>query len=171
MSSQLQEECPGVDLRIRPPGVPISQAVVRAIRSAGIGRLAVEADSMTVGQRDRIAEKLPKLAIGAVAGLVEKLRQVKDKEEIAAIREANWYAEKAFGGAGHDAARADGKGSGRRTGPPTPAVWGRGCGFPPIVAAGPRAALPHAKPTAATLDQADFVLIDWGADGGSTTAT
>jgi Xaa-Pro aminopeptidase len=42
----------------------------------------------------------------------------------------------------------------------------KGCSFPSIVAAGPRAALPHARPTEAKIGEHDFVLIDWGADGG-----
>jgi Xaa-Pro aminopeptidase len=38
--------------------------------------------------------------------------------------------------------------------------------FPPIVAVGLRAALPHARPTrTARLADADFVLVDWGASG------
>ena len=38
--------------------------------------------------------------------------------------------------------------------------------FPPIVAVGARAALPHARPTAeARIGDADFVLVDWGATG------
>jgi Xaa-Pro aminopeptidase len=43
---------------------------------------------------------------------------------------------------------------------------GKGCSFPPIVAVGPRAALPHARPTAAKIGDDGFVLVDWGADAG-----
>ena len=50
------------------------QAVVRVVRAGQIGRLGIEGDSMTVGLRDRIAEKLPKPEIVATSGLVEKLR-------------------------------------------------------------------------------------------------
>jgi Xaa-Pro aminopeptidase len=39
----------------------------------------------------------------------------------------------------------------------------RGCSFPPIVAAGPRSALPHASPTAQPVGASPFLLIDWGA--------
>jgi Xaa-Pro aminopeptidase len=39
----------------------------------------------------------------------------------------------------------------------------RKAAFDPIVAVGPRAALPHAHPTEARLAEAPFVLIDWGA--------
>ena len=39
--------------------------------------------------------------------------------------------------------------------------------FPPIIAVGPRAALPHARPTLGQISEADFVLIDWGATAAS----
>ena len=40
---------------------------------------------------------------------------------------------------------------------------GSGPAFPPIVAAGPRAALPHAVPTDQQIGCSDLLLIDWGA--------
>ncbi len=94
--TQLEEECPGLDLSIRPPGVSMIQAVVRAVGSARIGRLGIEGDSMTVGLRDQIAKKLRKVDLLATSGLVEKLRVIKDKDEIALLRKAVWQAEKAF---------------------------------------------------------------------------
>jgi Xaa-Pro aminopeptidase len=95
------------------------------------------------------------------------LRQVKDEGEIEAIREAIRCAERAFtmfraglrgGESEKDAADAL-EGYLRRCG-------ATGASFPPIVAVGVRAALPHARPTATTLiGQDDFVLVDWGATG------
>jgi Xaa-Pro aminopeptidase len=43
---------------------------------------------------------------------------------------------------------------------------GKACSFPPIVAVGARAALPHARPTDQKIGAGDFVLVDWGADAG-----
>jgi Xaa-Pro aminopeptidase len=44
---------------------------------------------------------------------------------------------------------------------------GRCCSFPPIVAAGPRSALPHATPAEdRMIGGSGFVLIDWGAQRG-----
>jgi Xaa-Pro aminopeptidase len=40
---------------------------------------------------------------------------------------------------------------------------GAACSFPPIVAVGPRAALPHATPGQKRIGEGDFTLIDWGA--------
>ena len=94
--TQIEEECPGLEMNIRRAGVLIHQQVAKILRAAGISRLAIEADSMTVATRERIAEKLPKLEIGATSGMVEHLRQVKDKEELALIRQAARIAEKSF---------------------------------------------------------------------------
>jgi len=165
-TTQLGEECPGVELHIRRPGVSIFQAVIKVLGAAGIRRLAVEADSMTVGLRDRIAAKLPKSEILPTSGLVEKLRQIKDNEEIDQIRQAVWYAEKAFGVL-------------RATLRPEKTekqvadelehqlrLFGaKGSSFPSIVAAGPRAALPHATPGGGQIGESDLLLIDWGARG------
>ncbi len=95
-TTQLGEECPDVALYIRRPGVSILQATIRVLRSSAIQRLGVEADSMTVGLKDKISDKLPQMAIVSTAGLVEKYRQIKDKDEIALTRRAVLQAEKAF---------------------------------------------------------------------------
>src|SRR5208282_4292935 len=71
--TQIEEECPGLEMNIRRAGILIHQQVVKVLRSANISRLVIEADSMTVATRERIVEKLPKLQIGATAGVVEYL--------------------------------------------------------------------------------------------------
>src|SRR6266478_9075600 len=42
-------------------------------------------------------------------------------------------------------------------------VGGKGSSFPPIVAGGPRAALPHAPPTSRRVGEDPLLLVDWGA--------
>jgi len=166
-TTQLEEECPGVDLHIRRPGVNMVQAVTKVLRKARLGRLAIEGDSMTVGLKERILANCPGLQMVTTSGLVERLRRIKDKEEIAQIRQAIWYAEKAFAVTRAslraeqtekqvaDALENEMRGFGAK-----------GCAFPSIVAVGARAALPHATPGTRTIGSADFVLFDWGADGG-----
>lgn len=165
-TTQLQEECPGLDLAIRPPGVTMQTAIGKLARRAKLGRLGVEADSMTLGLRDRISREMPKTEIVALGGPVEHLRERKDADEIARIRQAIWYAEKAFGvlraslrPEKTEKQMADEMEQQLRL------FGARGCSFPTIVAAGPRAALPHARATANTIGNVDFVLVDWGADG------
>jgi len=166
-TTQLGEECPGVDLNIRPPGVAMLQAVVRVVHAAKIGRLGIEGDSMTVGLRDQIAEKLPKVEIVPTSEMVEALRLIKDKDEIDRLRRAVWQAEKAFAVL-------------RSTLRPEKTekevadeleyqfrLFGaKNASFPSIVAVGPRAALPHATPGQHRIGEDDFVLVDWGANDG-----
>ena len=166
-TTQLGEECPGLDLHIRRPGTNMIQALTKVLRSAKIGRLGIEADSMSVALRDRIAAERPKMEILPTSDLVEALRQIKDKGEIARIRRAIWYAEKAFG-----VLRA----TLRPEKTEKQVVYelehqmrlfgAKGCSFSSIVGVGPRAALPHANPTGRLVGQSDFVLIDWGANEG-----
>jgi Xaa-Pro aminopeptidase len=165
---QLGEECPGVDLYIRPPGRSMLQAVVRAVRAAGIGRLGIEADSMTVGLCNRLVEKLPKVNITATSGLVENLRLIKDKYEIARIRAAVLQAENAFA-ALRSKLRPEmtEKEAADELEHQFRLFGAKDAAFPTIVAVGPRAALPHATPSSQRrIGEADFVLIDWGANEG-----
>jgi Xaa-Pro aminopeptidase len=99
-------------------------------------------------------------------GVVEQLRAIKDTDEVAEIRESIRLAERAFG-----VVRAclrpeqtekeiayEIEHQIRRFG-------GSRCSFPSIVAVGPRGALPHATLSDHCIGDADFVLIDWGAQG------
>lgn len=99
--------------------------------------------------------------------LVEVLRERKDEAEVARIREAVAAAEHALGltleqvrvgmteleiaGVLESALRQSGS---------------DGFPFPSIVASGPNAALPHARPTTRPLARGDFLLIDFGARVG-----
>jgi Xaa-Pro aminopeptidase len=97
---------------------------------------------------------------------VELLRRVKDSGETAQIREAIKIAEKAFtiframlrpGDKEKDLADAM-EHYIRRAG-------GTKSAFSPIVAVGPRAALPHAPPSEHTVGEDPLLLVDWGAQG------
>ena len=165
--TQLGEECPGLDLQIRPPGVTMLQAVVRVVRAARIARLGIEGDSMTVGLCDRLVEKLPKAKIVATSGLVEQLRLIKDAEEIERLRLAIWQAEKAFA-VMRSTLRPEmtEKEAADELEHQFRLFGAKDAAFPSIVAVGPRGALPHAVPTKKRIGDDDFVLVDWGANEG-----
>jgi len=162
-STQIEEECPGLEMNIRRAGILIHQQVIKILRAAHISRLAIEAESMTVATRERIAEKLPKLQIGATAGMVEHLRQVKDREELALIRQAIKIAEKSFAviRAGLHPQQTE-KQVGDSLDRQFRLFGGDGPAFATIVAVGPRAALPHARLTDCRIGSGDMVLVDWG---------
>jgi Xaa-Pro aminopeptidase len=162
--SQLQEECPGLRTHIRPASTLLPDAVAEVIGATKITRLAVEANSLTIGAHAYLAEKLPKITFLAAKDFVEQLRQIKDQEEVDEIRRAARYAERAFAvlrailrPGQTEKELADHLEYQLR-------LQGAQCSsFPPIVAAGPRAALPHARPTVSTIGNHDLLLVDWGA--------
>ena len=139
-------------------------ALKKAVGKSKLQSLGVEADSMTLSLHDAISGALPKVQLCPLQGLVEELRLIKDKEEVRILRQAVHQAERAFATikaslrneqteaeVAHDLEHQI-----RRFG-------GEGCSFDPIVAVGPRAALPHATPTDRRIGESDFTLIDWGA--------
>jgi len=166
-ATQIQQECPGLDAYIRGAGQSMVDAVLRVIRSTKISPLGIEADSMTVSLKEQLDGRLPKVELVGTTGIVEKLREIKDKDEIAAIRRAVRTAEKAFAvvrvslrGELTEKQVADELEHQLRL------FGAQGASFPPIVAVGARAALPHAVPSAKRIEEAGFVLIDWGACQG-----
>jgi len=166
-TTQLGEESPGLDVHIRRPGVNMLQSIARVLRRAKVKRLGIESDSMSVSLRDWIVGELPKVEIVPTTGLVERLREIKDKHEIAQIRQAVWLAEKAFSvlratlrPEKTEKQVADDLEHQLR-------LFGANrSSFPTIVAVGPRAALPHATVTDREIGSSGFVLVDWGADQG-----
>ncbi len=101
----------------------------------------------------------------AVDGLVERLRMLKDQEEISLIRKAVLRAERAFlkvkprirPGISEMAIARRLEDSLRREGC-------RSLPFPIIVASGERSALPHAEPTERRLRPGDLLIVDWGGE-------
>jgi Xaa-Pro aminopeptidase len=165
-TTQLEEECPGLELHIRPPGELMLEGTSKVLKRAKVSRLGIEGDSMSVGLREKLAEKVEKVEFVTTSGQVEMLRMVKDKEEIAEIRFAVAIAEKAFAVV-KAALRSDQteKQIGDDLEHQIRLFGGRCTSFPPIVAVGDRAALPHYRAGERRIAESDFVLIDWGAFG------
>jgi Xaa-Pro aminopeptidase len=162
--TQIEEECPGLEMDIRRAGILIHQQTAKILRQSGVARLAIEAESMSVATRERIVEKVPKIQVAATSGMVEHLRQVKDKEELTLIRRAITIAEKSFAvmRAGLRPEQTE-KELGDALERQFRLFGGDGPAFPPIVAVGPRAALPHAALTDGRVGDGELLLVDWGA--------
>jgi Xaa-Pro aminopeptidase len=164
-TTQLEEECPGLDLHIRPPGTKMHEVTGEVLEKAKAGRVGIEAESLTVGLLGKLEKAAPNTTFAPTSGLVESLRVVKDKQEVEAIRRAARQAERAFAAvmAGltpemtEKQVSADLEHTARRFG-------AKGLSFTPIVAVGPRAALPHAPPSDHRIGESDFTLVDWGAN-------
>jgi Xaa-Pro aminopeptidase len=159
--------------------VTVANDWLKGIAERLSGKVGFEDDHMSV----RMLEKLQgKLAEGvetvAAGGTVEKLRRVKDDEELAAIAEASkladevwhWSLERGLAGRSErEVARAAEARIRELGGDPS---------FPAIVAAGPDGALPHAEPGEREIGRGELVVFDMGAqldgycsDGTRTFAT
>ena len=151
----------------RPPGVGMVQRLAKVVKRGRVTKLGIEGGSITVALRDQIGAAMPHTELVATTDLVENLRIIKDRDEVAELRRAIWIAERAFGvlRASLRPERTE-KEVADELENQTRLYGGKACSFPPIVAVGPRAALPHAQPTDAKIGDDGFVLIDWGADAG-----
>jgi Xaa-Pro aminopeptidase len=166
-AEQLGEECSGLELEIRRTPTTMTESLAGVCQSCRVGTVAVEGESMTLAHRDRLAQAMPKISWKPVAAWVEDLRAIKDEDEVAEIRRSIALAEEVFaelkanlrGDQSERGLAADLEHRIRHRG-------GRGCAFSPIVAAGPRAALPHAQVTDATVAGHPLLLVDWGAKAG-----
>ena len=163
---QIQEECPGLETSIRGHNKTTWQLVAEVMGELGLTEVGVESQHLSMANFDMLKELAPEIDFVAKKGLVESLRIIKDAPEIAAIREAISYGQRAFTMlqammSTHDTEKelADALDSYvRRAG-------GHGMGFETIVAIGDRSALPHCPPSQRRLEEADFLLVDWGAKG------
>lgn len=167
-TTQISQECPGLEVFIRSQKMTILTATPQVIKAAKLRRVGFESTSITVAELDKLKDGLKSQEFVPTAGAVEELRQIKDADEIAEIRLAIRQAEKGF-----EVLRAELRGgltelevahnlehSMRRFG-------AKRASFPPIIAVGERAALPHARPTGVLISRDNFVLVDWGADAQS----
>jgi Xaa-Pro aminopeptidase len=165
-TEQIAEECPGLDAHIRPPSQALPKAVIEVLTKLKLRTVGFEASHLSVAELEGYREAAPAIEWKQGRDRVEKLRMVKDASEIAEIREAIDFAQRAY--AMFTAMlRPDDREKDlsdamemyvRRAG-------GLSTSFPTIVAAGERAALPHAPPTAKKAGDATLLLVDWGASG------
>lgn len=166
-TQQIEEECPGLATHIRPPDRHLHQATTEVLNQLGFRQLGFESNHLSVAGFDQLRELTPTIDWKPGTDRVERLRMVKDESEIEQIREAIAIAERAYamframlrpGETEKELADAL-DGYMRRAGASE-------ASFPPIVAVGDRAALPHAPPTSRRVEESDLVLVDWGACGG-----
>lgn len=131
----------------------------------GERRLGFDDAAMSVKQHARLLELLdPSWELVPCSGVVERLREVKDEQEIAAIRAAAELADEALAGLLEDGlvgrserdVAIDLELRMRRLGAQAPS-------FPSIVASGEHGALPHAEPRDVQIGRDVLVTIDWGA--------
>jgi len=162
-TTQIEEECNGIDVLIRKRDQPMLESVSEVTKKAKLKKLGFESHLTSYRQWEQLQSEIKHLELVGIEGSVESLRKIKDAHEIQQTREAVYQAEKGFAllkaslhsemtelQAAHELEHAMRKFGGEKA------------AFDPIVAVGPRAALPHARPTHQTIGSSDFILIDWG---------
>lgn len=157
--------CPGFEL-VQVDG-SYDAALARTLATADLGRAAVEATHLTVHRfrwiEARLAADQPRCTLVPTEGLVELARVVKDEYEQQIFRTAGRMltdVATAVLGSIRPGQREREVGFAidrriREAGFERPA-------FETIVASGPNAALPHARPTERTLSEGDLVVLDFG---------
>ena len=124
------------------------ESVTRVINAAKLRKVGIEASEMTVAFHEKLRSELPAVEIVSSDGLVEELREIKEKEEVDEIRDAVRIAEQAFAviRASLRPDRTE-KAIADELEYQIRLFGGRAGSFPSIIGVGPRAALPHGRPT------------------------
>ena len=163
-TTQIAGECPDLEVYIRPVTQGLVEAAGKVLSKQKISAAGFESTALNFATVCQLRDSLKNQELVPVSGLVEPLREVKDSDEIADIRTAVYAAEKGF-----EYLRASllpemteleasfvlEQGM-RRFG-------ALGASFDTIIAAGPNAALPHARPGRTKCLESPFLLVDWGA--------
>jgi Xaa-Pro aminopeptidase len=154
----------GVPARIEVRASQAAQRDAMSEAAAGYRRLGLEAHGVTwAQQRAFSADWFAEAELVATEHLVEDLRRVKERAEVARIQAACEIADEALGVVAP-----------RLAGGPTErdvALWlelemrdrgAAGTSFDTIVASGPNGAKPHARPSNRTIEAREPVVIDFG---------
>ena len=160
---QASQECKCA-IKIAPRG-PVDPHALEAIHRKKLKRVGFEATRMIYDVHRRLKEALPLgVTLKPIGPVIESLRMVKSKEEIARIRLSVQTNSQAFEktvqsirpGVSESHIAAELEFQMRRLGAEKPA-------FETIVAAGARSALPHARPGNLKTTVNELLLIDMGA--------
>ena len=152
--------------------VDVERSLIRGLARHVSGRVGFEADHLTYSAYSTLAEAGIELV--PRTGLVERLRAVKEPDELDAIERAAAVTNAAY------ATLADDRFVGRterelawRMDSLLVELGSHGPAFATIVAAGPNAALPHAHPGDRAVGEGETVIVDAGAslDGYASDCT
>ncbi len=159
--TQVESECPGIEVVVdRNAAAALTAYAV----SLGVTRLGIEAEHLSVAARDALAAAHPSLELAPVVGAVERLRTVKDDEELAALAEACRISDAALAALLPEirVGRTE-REIARRLEALMLDHGAEAISFPSIVAAGPNSAIPHHAPTDRPVETGDLLKIDFGA--------
>ncbi len=165
-TEQAREEVKGAKVTVSKNPAVMAAGEWLAARAGKSGRktVGVEGEDLRVAERSRLAKVLgTKLRLKEARPLVERLKMVKDEEEIECLRAAVHLGASLF----DDALRAIRPGT-KETEVAAEIEYAarkggaEGMSFDTIIAAGKRSALPHGRASAAAIPERGFVVCDFG---------
>ncbi|MBQ8699147.1 MAG: aminopeptidase P family protein [Schwartzia sp.] len=161
-TEQAKEQAPLFEIVEQKEGI-LAKAV-ECVKTHGWKKLAFEGNAMLYDTFVKFGEKLEKNAVLAISVHLDALREVKEAEEIAAMKKAAGIGDAAFSdivkfirpGISEREVAARLEGTMRALGSERPA-------FTTIVASGARGSLPHGIATEKLIVSGEFVTMDFGA--------
>lgn len=171
---QASSQAPG--FRIVKHGVKVVDTIKAVLTEIGVSSLGFEKDVITYKQHETFCSELEGVKLVPVESLVEKMRMVKDEDEIEKIQRAEALGDAAFShiltvlrpGMTEIEVALEMEWFMRKNG-------AERLGFDIIVASGANGAMPHAVASAKQLVPGDLIVLDFGAvvEGyrGDTTRT
>jgi Xaa-Pro aminopeptidase len=150
-------------IRCRIVSGELAEVLGKDLASMGNVKVGFESLHLPVHSYDILRKNAPRVRFVASKGIVESLASVKEKQEIGSIRRAVAISDLVFGeilgrvrpGVSERDIAAEVSFLHKRFG-------GEGDAFEPIVAAGRRSALPHARPAGRVLRSGEHILLDFG---------
>jgi Xaa-Pro aminopeptidase len=158
-------EAPAFELRVYRSGAPMPEALREAAAEAGVRAIGFDPNHLPYATWRELSDALDGIAeLMAAPDLVDRLRMVKDPDEIETLRASIDLNEAAFA----HLARTVQPGITERA-----LAWemenfvrthgGEGVSFDPITVGGPNSAIPHAQPSDRAIRADELVLFDIGA--------
>jgi Xaa-Pro aminopeptidase len=158
---QAGKEVTGCRLVVQRGG--LAETLADLVRKKGLHQVGFENRHLTCAFRQELAGRLGKVLLQPLEEKVETLRLVKDRSEISLMRKSIRIAGRAY----RRAARTLRGRTERQVALAMERVMkeegASDAAFPPIVAGGPRGALPHAAPGERRIRDGNLVVVDFGA--------
>lgn len=166
-SEQASQECrTAVVVPHRDPFPPYAEVIATLVREQGLKTIGFEKAVLSYGQYENILAEVGQHAgFIPTEGIIERLRRVKNPDEVELIRAASAMADQALEGALKVVREGMSEAELARALEHNLVQAGAdGVAFPIIAAFGARSSQPHAVPSPEVrLKRGDFILIDYGA--------
>ncbi|HEY3285460.1 MAG TPA: Xaa-Pro peptidase family protein [Armatimonadota bacterium] len=161
---QARQQCPDLEIICYEGSVDRLEAIAQQLAAHQVKALRFEAAHLSYSEAEKTRKTLAGVELEPSEDLVERLRQVKDADEVEAIRRAVTLVDRAYS---HILTKLAPKMSERDVALELDFFMRRNGadkeGFDTIAASGPNSAYPHHHPGSRLLQRGDLVKMDFGA--------